>query len=256
MFDIRSFVSYAPRPIARRLLHRSFNRTAETNIEEYDAARAAVLERMRSGWPAREDYFVRGDSDPRQAGYFLDAGRLAFGNPFVVQRRLQQQLMGRIASFAPRSVMEFGCGSGRNLLAFKAAYPDVECVGLELTPSSVALARAAAEAYGLAISVHRADVTTDIPDVRADVVFSVHTLENIPNAQAVFDLMRSRANRAVVLHEPIVEALGWGLRDATARIRAHHLDRLRGLRLDGAIIQRLADAENALNPTTEVVTTL
>jgi SAM-dependent methyltransferase len=257
VFDLRSFVSYAPRPLARRILGLRYQRTASANIGEYDAQRASVLARMRSGWPDRQDYFVRGDSDPDQVGYFLDAGRLAFGSPLGVQHRLQQRLIDRIASFGPRSVLEFGSGSGRNLLAIKAAHPDVECIGLELTEASVALARAASEAYGLPVRTYQADVTAAIPDVRADIVFSVHALENIPDAQAVLALMLDRANIAVVLYEPIIEVLGWGLRDVAARIRAYHLDRLRGLgpslHSHGAHIQRLDDAENVLNPTTEVM---
>lgn len=143
-------------------------------------------------------------------------------------------------------------------MAIKAAHPDIECIGIELTDGSVRLARAASEAYGLSIRVFRADFTGAIPDIRADVVFSAHALENVPDSRRAFALMCERANRAVVLHEPIIEALGWGARDTAARIRAHHLDRLRGLgpSLSGAKVQRLDDAENALNPTTEVVVEL
>jgi SAM-dependent methyltransferase len=162
--------------------------------------------------------------------------------------------------YSPASVIEFGCGSGRNLLAIKRARPDVRCVGLELSTASVELARSASRHYGLPIEVHVADVTRPVPAIeRATVCYSVHALEQIPAARFAFEQMYALATDAVVLFEPITECFGWSPRAIAARVRARHLDRLRGLypylRANGYHLsggKPLPDAAEPLNPTVEL----
>jgi SAM-dependent methyltransferase len=115
--------------------------------------------------------------------------------------------------YSPASVIEFECGTGRNLLAIKRAYPDVRCVGVELSPASVERARSASRHYGLPIEVHVVDVTRPVPAiVPAAVCYSVHALEQIPAAMFAFEQMDALATD--------YRMLGWSRRAIAARVRA------------------------------------
>jgi hypothetical protein len=99
-----------------------------------------------------------------------------------------------------------------------------------LTQSSVELGRLASKHYNLPAEFHRADITQPLPvSEPVDVCFSVHALEQIPDARGAFEQMSQLARMAVVLFEPIPELWGASLLARTGRIRARHLDRLRGL---------------------------
>ena len=259
--DLGSVLNYAPRPIARKLLRRGYRRDTAAVIAEYEAARRAYLDRFLAAPPDLDTYLVsEADLSPGyQAAYVLD-GRLRYGPLGTVLRRMNERVVRAIGGYHPECVIEFGSGAARNLLAVKRALPEVRCIGLELTAPSVELSQAVARHYGLAIEVRQADImqpVADLPD--ATVCFSVHALEQIPDARFAFQQMHQHARRAVVLFEPIVELYGWGLRAIAARIRAHHLDRLRDLypylqqaRYPIPIARLLPDAVNPLNPTVEL----
>ena len=129
-------------------------------------------------------------------------------------------------------------------------------VGFELTPSGVAAANLAAERYGVEASFQQADITAPeycVP--KADVIFSVHALEQIPQAGSTVDKMAAAARKAVVMFEPFPEMWPGGLAGVAHRLRASDLDRLRAGALTG---QNLSSAElfpfgTALNRTSEVV---
>lgn len=219
-----ALAEYAPRPLVRALLRRRYRRTSIANLTEYDNARRAFIPRLPD--VSLEQYLAEGEALDLVDHFLLD-GKVRYGRVLPAAERVQAELLDAVLTFRPRSVLEVGCGSGRNLLAIRRV-SDVECYGIELSPASVELACTASERYGLPITVSQGDLTVD--DLReADVVFSCHTLENIPNFAPVLDKMLASANKAVVLVEPIIELLGWSPLEIAARIRAYHLDRLRGL---------------------------
>jgi SAM-dependent methyltransferase len=260
-YDLRALGRYVPRPLARRILGRRYARTPQAVLDEYDEVRRQYHQSFLASPPPLDAYLVS-DADLRAADravHQLD-GKLVYGYQSASEQRVRNRLVEAIGAYRPVSVIEFGCGSGRNLLAIKRAYPDVRCVGLELSPASVELARAASRHYALPIEVQVADVTRPLPPLEAATVCcSVHALEQIPAARYAFDQMYALATDAVVLFEPITECFGWSPRAIAARVRARHLDRLQGLygylqtrgyRLSGG--RPLPDAAEPLNPTVEL----
>lgn len=106
-------------------------------------------------------------------------------------------LLGRdalIAGIAPPpggSVLEIGCGTGRNLIAAARAWPDARFCGIDISEAMLETARAKVARAGLAhrIALARGDATAFDADAlfgRAafDRVFQSYTLSMIPDWQA------------------------------------------------------------------------
>lgn len=261
LFSLRWLAEYLARLSARAILRRRYLRTPEAVTQEYEGMRRSYLNRFREAPVPLEAYLVSEGDDAVDDRYLqLIDGNLFSGALVEATRRIQRRLIQAIESYRPQSVVEFGCGIGRNLLAIKRAHPEVRCTGFELTHASVELARLASQHYGLELEIHQADVTKPLPQVGSThLCFSVHALEQIPNSCGVFEQMYQLARTAVVLFEPVLELYGWTPREMAARVRAHHLDRLRGLYLYilsknyKLVSARLLDtAGNALNPTAEL----
>ncbi|MEM8811325.1 MAG: class I SAM-dependent methyltransferase [Pseudomonadota bacterium] len=106
-------------------------------------------------------------------------------------------LLGRdrmIAELAPPaggSVLEVGCGTGRNLIAAAKRYPDTRFYGLDISPAMLETARASISRAGLSdrIQLTEADATNfDVNTVfgsdRFDRVFFSYSLSMIPPWEA------------------------------------------------------------------------
>ena len=75
--------------------------------------------------------------------------------------------------FAPRRILELGCGTGRNTPSYKKLYPDAEVVAVDCAPGLLRFAHAYAEAQGTAIDFIQMDITAlDFPDQSFDLVAS------------------------------------------------------------------------------------
>ncbi|HEY4515489.1 MAG TPA: class I SAM-dependent methyltransferase, partial [Candidatus Paceibacterota bacterium] len=130
------------------------------------------------------------------------------------------------------TLIEFGCGSGRNLLYLKSRYPQVHFIGLELSPAGVALAKKTALFYGLDVEFREADLTQPLElEYKSDLTFSVHALEQMPRILGkALDNMVSTSNGKIILFEPIPELYPWWtLRGVTSRARARVIDHVRGV---------------------------
>ena len=100
-----------------------------------------------------------------------------------------------VASFAPSSVLEFGCGSGRNLAVLRDLTP-ARLVGVDLNPIAVEWGR---ENFGLDL---RVGDETWLPaqglDV-FDIIYTVSVIDHIPEPQkAVRALIATAADLVVV----------------------------------------------------------
>ena len=258
LFDIYSLANYAARIVARKVLRRSYRRDPAAVIAEYAEARQAFLDEWRRARPSLDEFLLAEADDNVGARYHqLIDGRLATGANREARARLLKMIVEAVCSYAPRSVMEFGCGTGRNLMAIKRVLPDTRCIGLELTAPSVELANEASAHYGVPVEARVADVTSKLDLDKVDVCYSMHALEQIPNASRVLEQMFALSTKSVILFEPIVEKYPRTIRGAAARMRAYHLDRLRGLwpaieKYPVTRVELLSDAGNALNPTVEV----
>ena len=167
------------------------------------------------------------------------------------------------------TVVEFGCGDGRNLLYLQHALPGRTYVGLELSAVSCALARRLAERFGGDVTYHQADATDALPAALAPrsaaLVYSCHALEQMPRIFGRALAHMAEASRdAIVLLEPVPELWPWSPRGMVSRLRVRAIDRLRGL-VDAAralaaggewtvvTARRLGAGSNPLNETCEIV---
>ena len=107
------------------------------------------------------------------------------------------------------SVLEFGSGSGRNLLALKNQNPKWEVWGYELTKEGVGIAGRLAKKFRLPITVRQKNLwdLSGVPE--ADVGFTCFALEQVncgvsESAQLLQKIL-SKVRQGVVLLEPLVE---------------------------------------------------
>lgn len=100
----------------------------------------------------------------------------------------RDRAIARLGPPAGASVLEIGCGTGRNLIAAARRYPRARFFGIDISSEMLATARAAIVRAGLTtrISVHRADATSFDPkklmgEDAFDRVLLSYSLSMIPN---------------------------------------------------------------------------
>lgn len=115
------------------------------------------------------------------------------GQRHIYDATRKYYLLGRdrlIADLAPPpggTVVEVGCGTGRNLILAARRWPQARCFGFDISDAMLATARA--KVAGRAIRLDRGDATTWEPRAlfgidAADVVFMSYTLSMIPDWRA------------------------------------------------------------------------
>lgn len=212
---------------------------------------------------ASQDDFILGD-DVRTK-WILTNGEPHIGTDREAREFMLERLASRVHELLPEGrgrVVEFGCGTGRNLFFLKRRFPALELMGLELVPSTVESARRRSEAFGLQVRFEVADVTQPSAYEPCDVVFSIHALEQIPDEfPLAVDNMLAMSKRGTVFFEPVWELfpktlLGWAAR--FRRYNAGYLDGLLAyLQSRSDICVKYAEAMstvgNPLNHTAEIV---
>jgi SAM-dependent methyltransferase len=122
-----------------------------------------------------------------------------------------------------KSVAEFGCGVGRNLIYLHLAHPELKLYGFELCKPGVELGNAAAKKFNLPITYTQLDYLNWIPaDIKMpdiDVAFTIFSLEQIPdkNDIALQNIM-SKVNMGTFHLEPVVENYPWTIRGMISKI--------------------------------------
>ena len=115
------------------------------------------------------------------------------GQRHIYDATRKYYLLGRdrlISDLAPPpggTVVEVGCGTGRNLILAARRWPQARCFGFDISDAMLATARA--KVAGRAIRLDRGDATTWEPRAlfgidAADVVFMSYTLSMIPDWRA------------------------------------------------------------------------
>lgn len=124
-----------------------------------------------------------------------------------------------------KTVGEFGCGVGRNLIYLHKAHPELKLYGFELCEPGVELANKAAEKFNLPIKYFQLDYLnwnpSDIKMPDIDTAFTIFSLEQIPeqeqNYKALNNIM-SRVNLGTFHLEPVVENYPKNIRGRIAKI--------------------------------------
>lgn len=145
----------------------------------------------------------------------------------------RETLLNALEKFYPntKSVAEFGCGVGRNLIHLHLKHPDKKYYGFELCKPGVELANKAAEKFGLPIQYYQLDYVNwlpseiKMPDI--DVAFTNFSLEQVPdkNYEALKNIM-AKVNQGTFHLEPIVENYPYTIRGLIARIDHYKVDYL------------------------------
>jgi len=161
------------------------------------------------------------------------------------------------------TIVEFGSGTGRNVIWLKSKYPQINFIGLELSPERVELAREAAKRFDINVMFHTSNVCEKkLPSLPSDILtcFSVHALEQMPRIyKAAVDNMMAIAPRQAFFFEPVCELYPYNLRGIVSRMRVRVKDRLAGLtsylRQNYSLIkaERLAVGVNPFNETCAIV---
>ncbi|HEX5425747.1 MAG TPA: class I SAM-dependent methyltransferase [Candidatus Acidoferrales bacterium] len=227
----------------------------------------AVVDEYESGWAAYRTYLestatldewlrIR-DIEDVPDYYYVD-GRVSF-EAFNSGAFYRQCLLDALRTHFPgaRSVTEFGCGVGRNLL-FLHRETGADCYGYELNWSGVEVARAAAEKFGINVEYAQLDYVNDLSEKyvfpESDVAFTMFSLEQLPrsNARAVRNIF-DHVRLGTIHIEPVPENYPWSLRGILGRIDHRKVDYLanfdrtvKALGVKGIHVERLASAHNPL----------
>lgn len=136
--------------------------------------------------------------------------RLAWGANEVSRQYINGIRRTLIKNFNKiKSVLEFGSGSGRNLLALKKQNPAWKVRGYELTKEGIGIAGRLAKKFRLPITVQQKNLwdLSGIPE--ADVGFTCFALEQIncgvSDSAQLLQKILSKVRQGVVLLEPLVE---------------------------------------------------
>jgi SAM-dependent methyltransferase len=140
-------------------------------------------------WGRREPYFgVITDPKYRKANITDEALREFFDSGRAHVQYLIDMIHLHIdANFRARSVLDFGCGVGRQLVAFAGLADDV--LGVDVSPSMLAEARANCDARGAsAVRLLRCDDTLGGVPGAFDLVHSYIVFQHIPpeRGRAIF----------------------------------------------------------------------
>jgi SAM-dependent methyltransferase len=198
-----------------RLALKRIRRTPEQVAREYDAGRWAKVfaERAWERAPNLEAFLV--GTSRRQLLAVVDALSCRLSEADYMRYRL-----GALSRFVTRGLgeemplVELGCGYGYNLLALSLAYPQRRFLGLDISPTGIAAARAIAAWFGLAHRIEFGVIDLTDPDdgnfvrLKDKGVLTFFCLEQMP--MHVEDVLRriAAAVPARVLHaEPAAEML-------------------------------------------------
>jgi SAM-dependent methyltransferase len=229
---------------------------------------AAVVREYSSGWDQYKAFLQRATSldewmripglEDRPAFYNV-GGKLSY-MAFDSAHYYRCSLLESIRKDFPsaRSVTEFGCGVGRNLLFLKRELSELQCFGYELCQPGVEVATAAAAKFGFDVGYSQLDYVNDKEEKYAfpptDVAFTMFSLEQLPRSSDVaLKNILSRVKMGSIHVEPVPENYPRNLRGLLGRIEHRKVDYLSGfgavvraLNMPTVTVQRMTSAHNPL----------
>ena len=107
-------------------------------------------------------------------------------------------LAKKICTLNPKSVFEFGCNSGKNLLEIdRLGKGEISCYGVDINESAIALAQAS----GLRAAVGSEDILHLFPERSFDIAFTVSVLDHLPDPLSAL-IQLERISTSLMLLEP------------------------------------------------------
>ena len=140
-----------------------------------------ALRRSLGRWPAWKRRLIYGD--PRNYWTLRGGEEYFHEQEGQAQRTARSQWLAvRIASYQPTSILEIGCGYGKQLRTLRERH-DVPMVGLDFSPSQLGLARSYLEGMDRVELVLGSGLSLPFPDKAFDLVLtSAVILHNPPSA--------------------------------------------------------------------------
>lgn len=93
-------------------------------------------------------------------------------------------VLSRFPDVAPRAVLDLGCGTGEQTLAYKRRFPDAEVMGLDCSAPFVRFTHAVAEGAGLAVHAYQGDAQrTGLDDESVELIVSIILFHETSSAQ-------------------------------------------------------------------------
>lgn len=121
------------------------------------------------------------------AGALYDRGAYVFSyggrGPFMenLGRNVATLIKERFPDFAPRRILEMGCGCGANTVPLKQAWPDAEVHAIDIGAPMVRYGHARAESLGVPIHFSQQNAAkTNFPDEHFDLVVSMLVHHEMP----------------------------------------------------------------------------
>jgi 2-polyprenyl-3-methyl-5-hydroxy-6-metoxy-1,4-benzoquinol methylase len=138
----------------------------------------------------------------------------------LVLGHFTRTLCREVATLAPRTIFDVGCGEGYMLAALHQRLPGARLAGVDLSADAIAAARVR---LGGAARLEVADARSIAEHERFDVVLMLEVLEHLddpdPMLDVLADLLQPRGRVVLsVPHEPLFRGLNL--------LRGHHLARL------------------------------
>jgi hypothetical protein len=229
---------------------------------------AEVTQEYSAGWNEYRDYLEQAQSlndwlrvpgvEDRPAFYNVD-GSLKYLS-FNSMDFYRSQLIRLLSQAFPeaKSVTEFGCGIGRNLLYLKSQQPSLHVQGYELCQPGVDVSQAAAHKFKIEAKYAQLDYVNDPQDKyvlpACDVAFTMFSLEQLPTkCDVALRNILSNARLGSIYIEPVPENYPWNFRGVLGRIDHWKVGYLTGfdtavrsLNLASIEVHKLQSAHNPL----------
>ncbi len=173
-----------------------YRKLAETGVRTPEESHAI--------YDAMDDYDYRADTEGRRVKAWR-SGKVVACSFSEARDGLTSCVIEEIATLEENeNVIEVGSGGGLNLVRIRKRFPDLQIMGTDTSSQRLKIAK---ESYGDSLAgielVQDSIQSSNLPDESADMVFSVHVLEQLPydGAAAVKNMLRI-ARKKVVLLEP------------------------------------------------------
>lgn len=226
-------VQSSPTLTVLTLLAQPKHRTRETSwVEEgYDAVWGAYRGWLDKAQTIEDWLYIHGHDDAVRTHQF--EGRLRT-QAFDWAEYHMSLVFDAIEKHFPnaKSICEYGCGVGRNVLRAKLRFPHMQCFGYELSSEGARVANDAAKKFGIDAKYAPLDYVNGRPDEyvfgKTDIAFTMFSLEQIPFTNMIgLKNILDHANLGSLHIEPVCENYPWSYRGMLGRIFVRRLDYLR-----------------------------
>ena len=192
-------------------------------------------------------------------GFYNVGGKLTYTD-FNSSGFYRDTLLRTIEKAFPsaKSVAEFGCGVGRNLLYLKKRRPELAAFGYELCQPGVDAGNAAAQKFGIDVSYAQLDYLNDPSDKYVhpvtDVGFTMFSLEQLPvSCDVALRHMLDHVKLGTIHIEPVPGNYPWAFRGVLGKVDHWKVGYLTGfdkavraLDLQGIEVHKAESAHNSL----------